>query len=74
MLKNMDNLTITAAVNGGIIPRSKNPAVPHTPKEIAYAVVQCSEAGASVAHIHARDESGKPSYDKDVWREIIERV
>ncbi|HHY0363377.1 TPA: 3-keto-5-aminohexanoate cleavage protein [Vibrio cholerae] len=52
----MDNLTITAAVNGGIIPRSKNPAVPHTPKEIAYAVVQCSEAGASVAHIHARDE------------------
>lgn len=70
----MDNLTITAAISGGIIPRSKNSAVPHTPKEIAYAVVQCSEAGASVAHIHARDESGKPSYDKDVWREIIERV
>ncbi|HCH6454502.1 TPA: 3-keto-5-aminohexanoate cleavage protein [Vibrio parahaemolyticus] len=70
----MDNLIITAAVNGGITPRSKNPAVPHTPKEIADAVVQCNEAGASVAHIHARDEAGKPSYDKDVWREIIERV
>ncbi|EOG7682009.1 3-keto-5-aminohexanoate cleavage protein [Vibrio cholerae] len=70
----MDNLIITAAVNGGITPRSKNPAIPHTPKEIADAVVQCSEAGASVAHIHARDEAGKPSYDKDVWREIIERV
>lgn len=46
----------------------------HTPKEIADAVVQCGQAGASVAHIHARDEAGKPSYDKDVWREIIERV
>ncbi|WP_081966058.1 3-keto-5-aminohexanoate cleavage protein, partial [Aeromonas aquatica] len=70
----MENLIITAAVNGGITPRSKNPAVPHTPKEIADAVVQCSLAGASVAHIHARDEAGKPSYDSKVWREIIERV
>ncbi|CDG20366.1 conserved protein of unknown function [Xenorhabdus poinarii G6] len=70
----MENLIITAAVNGGITPRSKNPAVPHTPKEIADDVVQCSLAGASVAHIHARDEAGKPSYDSKVWREIIERV
>ena len=70
----MDKLIVTAAVNGGITPRSKSPSVPHTPKEIADAVVECSLAGASVAHIHARDEGGKPSYDSNVWLEIIERV
>ncbi|KJY91467.1 hypothetical protein TW84_08265 [Vibrio neptunius] len=70
----MDKLIITAAVNGGITPRSKQPAIPHTPKEIADAVVQCSQAGASVAHIHARDDAGRPSYDQSVWREIIERI
>ncbi|USD34862.1 MULTISPECIES: 3-keto-5-aminohexanoate cleavage protein [Vibrio] len=70
----MDKLIITAAVNGGITPRSKQPAIPHTPKEIADAVIQCSQAGASVAHIHARDDAGRPSYDQAVWREIIERI
>jgi 3-keto-5-aminohexanoate cleavage enzyme len=70
----MEKLIITAAVNGGITPRSKNTAVPHHPEEIAEAVVQCSLAGASVAHIHARDADGKPSYDHNIWKEIIDRV
>ncbi|WP_415860578.1 3-keto-5-aminohexanoate cleavage protein [Vibrio metschnikovii] len=50
----MDNLIITAAVNGGITPRSKNPAVPHTPKEIADAVVQCSQAGRRQCRTYPR--------------------
>lgn len=70
----MQKLIITAAVNGGITPRSKNPAVPYTPKEIADAVYQAWNSGASVAHIHARNDDGTPSYKQEIWKEIVERV
>jgi 3-keto-5-aminohexanoate cleavage enzyme len=70
----MQKLIITAAVNGGITPRSKNGAVPYSPEEIAESVVQCWDAGASIAHIHARNAQGRPSYEQHVWGEIVERV
>ena len=38
----MEKLIITAAVNGGITSRVKNPNVPYTPEEIAESVYQCS--------------------------------
>lgn len=58
----MGKLIITAAVNGGITLHSKNPAVPYTPEEITNAVYEVWNAGASVAHIHARNLEGTPSY------------
>lgn len=70
----MDKLIITAAVNGGITPRSKHFGVPYTPKEIADAVYDCWQAGASVAHVHARDADGCPSYEFSVWEEIVRLV
>ncbi|WP_224992531.1 3-keto-5-aminohexanoate cleavage protein [Acinetobacter pittii] len=70
----MEKLIITAAVNGGITPRSKNPAVPYTPEEIANAVYEVWNAGASVAHIHARNLDGTPSYQQEVWGEIVDKV
>lgn len=70
----MQKLIITAAVNGGFTPRAKNPAVPHTPEEIAEAVYQSWNAGASIAHIHARNEDGSPSYNLKHWCEIVERI
>lgn len=70
----MQKLIITAAVNGGVTPRSKNPVVPYTPKEIAEAAYQAWNSGASVAHIHARNDDGTPSYKQETWKEIVERV
>ncbi|MCC5900426.1 MAG: 3-keto-5-aminohexanoate cleavage protein [Halomonas sp.] len=70
----MEKLIITAAVNGGITSREKKPNVPYTPEEIAESVYQCWQAGASIAHIHARDSEGRPSYEFFVWKEIVERV
>lgn len=67
----MQKLIITAAINGGITPRSKNPHVPYTPQEIADSAYQAWQAGASIAHIHARDVHGKPSYEFEVWQEIF---
>jgi len=70
----MEKLIITAAVNGGITPRSKNPSVPYSPEEIADSVYQCWLSGASIAHVHARDMEGKPSYDFDYWRNIVGKI
>jgi 3-keto-5-aminohexanoate cleavage enzyme len=70
----MQKLIITAAVNGGITSRQKNPAVPFTPREIAQAVYDCWVAGASVAHIHARNDDGTPSYDAEVYAEISHQI
>ncbi len=70
----MENLVITVAINGGITPRSKNPNVPISPVEIAESAYQCWNAGATVAHIHARNVDGSPSYKKEVWGEIVERI
>ncbi|AZZ90131.1 3-keto-5-aminohexanoate cleavage protein [Hahella sp. KA22] len=70
----MNKLIITAAVNGGITSRQKNPGVPYTPEEIAQAVYDCWNAGASIAHIHARNDDGSPSYSAEVYGEIVQRI
>nr|WP_315708828.1 3-keto-5-aminohexanoate cleavage protein [Brenneria ulupoensis] len=70
----MKKFIITAAVNGGITPRSKNPSVPYSPDEITESVYQCWLAGASVAHVHARNIEGKPSYEFKIWKDIVERI
>ena len=53
-------LVINAALTG-MVPRKKdNPHVPETPAEIAEDVERCVAAGASIVHLHARDERGNP--------------
>lgn len=70
----MEKLIITAAVNGSSTPRSKNPSIPYSPDEIAQSVYECWNAGASIAHIHARNSDGTPSYSAAVYEEIVSRI
>ncbi|MBT4136815.1 MAG: 3-keto-5-aminohexanoate cleavage protein, partial [Candidatus Latescibacteria bacterium] len=63
----MDKLMITVALTGSVPTKENNPNVPITPEEIAESAVRCREAGASIAHIHARDAEGKPSLDPDTF-------
>jgi 3-keto-5-aminohexanoate cleavage enzyme len=70
----MDKLIINVAVTGMIPTKEDNPHVPVTPDEIAEDCRLCYQAGASVFHLHARDESGKPTYRSDLFREIITKV
>ncbi len=66
----MDELLIEARVNE-YTPREPNPNVPYGPEEIAKAAAACRDAGASVAHFHARDpESGAASTDPALYCEI----
>jgi 3-keto-5-aminohexanoate cleavage enzyme len=48
--------------------------VPLSPEEIVADAVRCHDAGAAVVHVHARDREGQPTYDADVFAEIISGV
>jgi uncharacterized protein (DUF849 family) len=69
-----DKLIINAAITGMVPMKADNAHLPVTPREIAQDARRCRDAGASIVHLHARDEQGRPTYRKDVYREIIARV
>ncbi len=51
-----------------------NPALPVTPEQIAGDVEACARAGASLFHIHARDERELPCLDIEVYKSIARQV
>jgi 3-keto-5-aminohexanoate cleavage enzyme len=65
---------VTVAPTGAEVTRADNPALPHTPNEIASAVLACGEAGAAVCHLHVREEDGSPSSRRELFAEAIERI
>ncbi len=68
----MSKAIFTAAITGGIHTPTMTPYLPITPKQIADDTVRAWEAGAAVAHIHARNpETGQPASSLDLYREAI---
>lgn len=67
-------VVITVAPTGAEVTRADNPALPHTPAEIAAAAIACAEVGASIVHIHVREEDGSPSARPELFAETVERV
>lgn len=66
---------VTCAVTGGADTVKKHPGVPVTPEQIAKAVTDARNAGATIAHIHVRDpKTGRASQNIDYYREVVERV
>lgn len=66
---------LTAAVTGAGETTKKNTHVPVTPKEIAESAIESAKAGATVAHVHARDpKTGGVSHDTEHYREIVDRI
>jgi uncharacterized protein (DUF849 family) len=69
-----DKAVISVAMTGAMTMRSRCPSVPYTPQEIAEQAQEAREAGASVAHIHARTENGSPTFDTQTYQEIYDEV
>ncbi len=66
---------LTCAVSGAAPFNPNHPCFPDTPEKIAEAVIEAAGAGASIAHIHARDpETGTASRKREHFREIVDRV
>jgi 3-keto-5-aminohexanoate cleavage enzyme len=67
-------VVVTVAPTGPLTTREQHPGVPLTPVEIGVAVAEAAEAGAAVAHIHARDEDGRPTADPAVYAAIAAEI
>ncbi|MGK7752495.1 MULTISPECIES: 3-keto-5-aminohexanoate cleavage protein [unclassified Roseovarius] len=66
---------ITCAVTGSGGTQDKSPHVPRSPKAIAESAIAAARAGAAVVHCHVRDpETGVPSRDVKMFREVTERI
>ena len=64
----MDPLIITVAAVGAEITREQQPNLPITPEELARDATDCVAAGASIYHLHVRDEAGAPTMDVETFR------
>jgi 3-keto-5-aminohexanoate cleavage enzyme len=69
-----DKLIINVALTGMVPTRQDTPFVPLTPDEIAADVQRCFNAGASIFHLHARDECGEPTFQMEQYAHIIEAI
>ncbi len=70
-----NKVIITVATTGGVVgTRERNPNVPEQPDEIARAVYDCWNEGASILHIHARDKKGIPTGNPEVYSEIHSKI
>lgn len=70
----MQPLIINAAITGMVPQRKDSPHVPISPAEIIADAKRCVDAGATILHLHARDDQGLPTYRKEVYQEIFEGV
>ena len=56
----------------GMIPtKQMTPHVPITPAEVIEQACLALERGVAIVHLHARDESGKPTYKARIYEDII---
>jgi 3-keto-5-aminohexanoate cleavage enzyme len=70
----MEKLIITTALTGNVPTRELTPHVPLTSEEIAQDVARCSEAGAAIFHIHARDAQAQPTLDMAVFKQTVRLI
>jgi len=66
---------ITCAVTGSGATQDRSPHVPRNPEQIANSAIAAAKAGAAIVHCHVRDpETGAPSRDVKMFREVTERI
>ncbi|EJN06735.1 3-keto-5-aminohexanoate cleavage protein [Phyllobacterium sp. YR531] len=65
---------ITVAINGSVPRKKDTPAVPISVQEMIESTHEAFEAGASLVHMHARDENENSSSDPEVFRSAREGI
>ncbi|MCM8820721.1 MAG: 3-keto-5-aminohexanoate cleavage protein [Candidatus Omnitrophica bacterium] len=67
-------LIINSAITGMVHTKNDTPYLPISIEEVIEESIACCLAGASLIHIHAREETGEPSYKKEIYARIIEGI
>lgn len=70
----MEKLIITAAICGAEVTKEQNPSVPYTVEEIGREAEKAYKAGASIIHLHVREDDGTPTQCKQRFAECIEEI
>src|SRR2546421_12995982 len=65
---------ITVAITGSLPGKKDNPAVPISPEEQTESTHEAFEAGATLVHLHVRDEEGKPTSDPKRFAKVLEGI
>lgn len=69
-----DLCVITCALTGVLANRQQCPGIPYTPAEIADEAKRAYDAGASVVHIHARNDDGTPTFSPATFAKIKQEI
>ncbi|SHE27867.1 MULTISPECIES: 3-keto-5-aminohexanoate cleavage protein [Caloramator] len=70
----MEKLIITCALTGAEVTKEQNPAVPYTAEEMAQSAYEAYIAGASILHIHVREDDGTPTQNKERFKVILDAI
>ncbi|PWM64573.1 MAG: 3-keto-5-aminohexanoate cleavage protein [Eubacteriales Family XIII. Incertae Sedis bacterium] len=70
----MEKLIITAAICGMGGTKEDNPAIPYTVEEFVREAKSAYDAGASVIHVHAREDDGSVSERSERFKEIVSAI
>ena len=74
-LEAKQNIFITCAITGSGDTQDRSSNVPRSPKEIADSAIAAAKEGAAIVHCHVRDpETGAPSRDPSLYRELTDRI
>jgi 3-keto-5-aminohexanoate cleavage enzyme len=71
---NSNPVVLTVAVTGADVFRENNPNIPYTTAEIADSSIEAAEAGATVVHLHVREDDGTPSGRPELFKDVMERI
>ena len=65
-------IILTAACTGNMLSRKDTPYIPYTTQELIDEGIHAIDAGASMLHIHARQDDGTPTFDPEKFIPQIE--
>jgi 3-keto-5-aminohexanoate cleavage enzyme len=74
MAWNSNPVVVTVAVTGADVFRENNPNIPYTTAEIADSAIEAAEAGATVVHLHVREDDGTPSGRPELFKDVMSRI
>jgi 3-keto-5-aminohexanoate cleavage enzyme len=67
-------MLIAVAPNGARLNKTDHPGLPVSPKELAHTARICLEVGASMIHLHVRDNQGRHSISSEHYKPAIQAI
>jgi 3-keto-5-aminohexanoate cleavage enzyme len=70
----LEKLIITVAPTGSVPTKKDTHYLPTNPDEIAETAYLCEQEGASVIHVHCRDDDESPTSDPQIFKETVDKI